>query len=90
MFLQGVIIVLLNIPFHTHTMLAYYNRDHPLSIIIINKILLVKTVPIFIHVIIASLVLTGQIHQVQRQVVEYHKLAVVIILSRLLIRVWMI
>jgi hypothetical protein len=96
MFLKELII-LLNLPIHT--MLAYYNMDHPLIIIIINKMrLLMKIVPMLIRVIIASLVLTGMIHQVQQLVVvvvvEYHKLVVVLVVviipGLLLIRVWMI
>jgi hypothetical protein len=93
MFLKELII-LLNLPFHT--MLAYYSMDHPLIIIIINKIqLLMKIVPMLIRDIIASLVLIGMRHQVQQVVVvvEYHKLVVlvvVIIPGLLLIRVWMI
>jgi hypothetical protein len=97
MFLKELII-LLNLPIHT--MLAYYNMDHPLIIIIINKMrLLMKIVPMLIRVIIASLVLTGMIHQVQQLVVvvvvvEYHKLVVVLVVviipGLVLIRVWMI
>jgi hypothetical protein len=91
MFLKELII-LLNLPFHT--MLAYYSMDHPLIIIIINKMqLLMKIVPMLIRDIIASLVLIGMRHQVQLVVVEYHKLVVVVVViipCLLLIHVWMI